>query len=128
MAEALLRWLGGGQFAVFTAETEPTRVNQLAVWAMVKLGLDIADARSKSVSEFIGQSFDYVITVCDDAQEQCPVFPDDTERIHWSYPDPSAATGTETERQHAFDLVAVDLMNRLRLWVEVAKREKAATA
>lgn len=128
MAEALLRWLGGPRFEVQSAGTAPTRDNPHAIAAMATLGLDITAARSKHVDEFVGQSFDYVITVCDDAQEQCPVSPGDTQRIHWSFPDPSAVQGTAEERQHAFDRVATDLIGRLRPWVEVARRVKTGTA
>jgi arsenate reductase len=128
MAEGLLRHLGGNAFEVASAGTEPTRLNPFAVQAMAKLHLDIAGARAKHVAEFVGQPWDYVITVCDDARERCPVFPGDTERIHWTYPDPSAVEGTDAERQHAFDVVAADLMSRLRLWIEVAKRVQAGTA
>ena len=95
---------------------------------MAELNLDISGARSKHVAAFVGRDWDYVITVCDDARERCPVFPGDVERIHWSFPDPSAIEGTEAERQHAFDVVAADLIGRLRPWVEVAQRVKAGTA
>jgi arsenate reductase len=128
MAEALLRHLGGGRFEVHSAGTEPSRVSPFAVRAMAKLNLDISGARSKHVAAFVGRDWDYVITVCDDARERCPVFPGDVERIHWSFPDPSAIEGTEAERQHAFDVVAADLIGRLRPWVEVAQRVKAGTA
>jgi len=128
MAEALLRWLGGPRFEVHSAGTAPSRVNPHAIAAMATLGLDITAARSKHVDGFVGQSFDYVITVCDDAQEQCPVFSGDTARIHWSFPDPSAVEGSADERQRAFDLVATDLIGRLRPWVEVAQRVKAGAA
>jgi arsenate reductase len=122
MAEALLRWLGGDRFEVSSAGTEPTQVNPRAVRAMARLDIDIGAARSKHVSEFVGRPFDYVITVCDDAREKCPVFPGDTERIHWTFPDPSTVEGSEEVRQRAFDTVATDLIGRLRPWIEVAKR------
>jgi len=128
MAEALLRSIGGDDFAVSSAGTAPTRVHPMAVRAMEHYHLDISAAQSKHVREFVGQAFDYVITVCDDAREECPIFPGDSERIHWSFPDPSAVSGTEAQRQHAFDVVAVDLLGRLRPWVEVARRAKAGTA
>jgi arsenate reductase len=128
MAEALLRHLGGDAFAVRSAGTEPTRVNPFAVRAMATWRLDIADARAKHVAAFVGRAWDYVITVCDDARERCPVFPGDVKRIHWSFPDPSAVMGTDAERQRAFDVVAADLMGRLRPWIEVARRVKAGTA
>jgi arsenate reductase len=128
MAEALLRWLGGDRFEVMSAGTDPTRVNPMAVRAMAKLGLDISRAESTHLSTYIGQDFDYVITLCDDARETCPAFPGDPERIHWSFPDPSAVQGSEVERQRAFDVVATDLTGRLRAWVEVAKRVKVGLA
>lgn len=128
MAEALLGWLGGPRFEVHSAGTAPTSVNPHAVAAMAKYGLDIAGARSKHVDEFVGQAFDYVITVCDDAAERCPVFPGGSQRIHWSLPDPSAVKGTAEERQRAFDQVAADLIDRLRPWIEIAQRAKAGAA
>src|ERR671938_160675 len=80
MGEGLLRSLGGGRFEVFSAGTRPSRVRPEAVEAMREVGIDISGQRSKSVGEFAGREFDYVITVCDNAREECPAFPGRTER------------------------------------------------
>src|SRR6476619_7402196 len=102
MAEALLRQIGGSRFEVYSAGTAATRVHPLAVRAMAEIGINISTVRSKSLTEFLGEQFDYVITVCDAASESCPIFPDAPHRIHWSFPDPSSATGRDDERLRAF--------------------------
>ena len=91
MAEGLLRHLGGDRFDVFSAGTRPAGLNPNAVTAMAEIGINIAGSRSKSVDEFAGQEFDYVITVCDNAKESCPIFPGGGARIHQSFEDPAAA-------------------------------------
>ncbi len=96
MAEGYLRHFAGDQFAVFSAGLEPSVVNPRAIQVMQEDGVDISQHTSKHVDQFIGQNFDYVITVCDGANERCPIFPGKTQRIHWSFEDPAAATGTET--------------------------------
>ena len=98
MAEGLLRHLGGDRFEVFSAGTEATRVRPLAIRAMAELGIDIADQESKTLDRYLQDRFDKVITVCDQANETCPVFFGVKERLHWSFPDPSAATGTDAEQ------------------------------
>lgn len=98
MAEGLLRDLGKGQFEVFSAGTEATHVRPLAIKAMAEKGIDISSQRSKVLTEYLGEPFDYVITVCDQANESCPVFPGARNRLHWSFPDPSKATGTEADQ------------------------------
>ena len=98
MAEGLLRHLGGARFAVFSAGTEATRVRPLAIRAMAELGIDIAGYESKTLERYLDQPFDKVITVCDQANETCPVFFGARERLHWSFPDPSAASGSEAEQ------------------------------
>lgn len=117
MAEALLRHVGGDHFEVYSAGTEPGRVHPLAIKAMDDIGLDISGHTSKSLNGFIGDEFDYVITVCDQANESCPIFPGDPNRIHWSFPDPSAVEGTEEERLKAFADIRDQLRMRLRTWV-----------
>lgn len=102
MAEGLLRALAGDRFAVFSAGTEVTHVRPLAIAAMSERGVDLTSHYSKSVAEFTNQAFDYVITVCDNAAETCPVFPNAQQRLHWSFSDPSAARGTEAERLAVF--------------------------
>jgi arsenate reductase len=91
MAEGLLRHLAGDCFEVFSAGTKPVGLNPNAVQVMAEIGIDIANHRSKSVDEFAGQQFDYLITVCDSAKESCPIFPGGGERIHRSFDDPAAA-------------------------------------
>lgn len=123
MAEGLLRFLGKDRFDVLSAGTAPGNVHPLAVRAMNEIGIDISTATSKHVDQFAGQDFAYVITVCDQANESCPIFPGDTKRIHWSFPDPSAATGSEEERMAAFRRVRDELRGRLRSWIPVATRQ-----
>lgn len=98
MAEALLRQLGGERFEAHSAGTEATRVRPLAIRAMAELGIDISSQESKTLDRYFNQPFDLVITVCDEANEACPIFPGAKERWHWSFPDPSKATGTEEEQ------------------------------
>ena len=117
MAEGLLRHLGAGRFEVFSAGTHPSRVNPLAIEAMREIGIDISHHRSKSVDEFLGQEFDYVITVCDKANANCPVFPGRTKRIHWGFDDPAAAEGDAGERLAVFRRVRDEIEERLRDFV-----------
>ena len=114
MAEGLLRHLANGGIEVESAGTAPSRVNPLAIEAMREIGIDISRHRSKSVEEFARQSFDVVITVCDNARESCPVFPGAPERIHWSYEDPAAVQGNHDEKLAAFRRVRNDLARRLQ--------------
>jgi arsenate reductase len=114
MAEGLLRHDGGDKFEVASAGVEPSHVRPQAIAAMRELGIDISGQRSKSVAEFAGQEFDYVITVCDNANERCPVFPGQTERIHWSFDDPAAATGDEAAQLAVFRRVRDEIRARLR--------------
>lgn len=95
MAEGLLKNMAGDRFEVFSAGTKPVGLNPNAVSALSEIGIDISGNRSKSVDEFAGQKFDYVITVCNNAKESCPIFPGEGERIHHSFIDPAAASSTE---------------------------------
>lgn len=117
MAEALLRSYGNGRFEVHSAGTEATRVNPYAIDVMHEIGIDISGARSKHLNEFIDQEFDYVITVCDAAAEACPMFPGNARRIHWSFPDPSAAEGGDEQRRQAFREVRDAAAEQLHKWV-----------
>jgi arsenate reductase (thioredoxin) len=118
MAEGLLRHFGGSAYEVHSAGSHPNGyVSPLAIEAMREIGIDISAHRSKSASEFEGRRFDTVITVCDSAAEQCPVFPGAPERIHWSIWDPSAATGPHEEKLAAFCRVRDDLASRLRTFL-----------
>ena len=123
MAEGLLRDMAGDRFEVFSAGTAPSRVHPLAVEAMRELGIDLSGHESKSVDSFAGQPFQYVITVCDQANESCPVFPAATERIHWSFEDPSAATGSEEERLRKFKTVRDAIRSRLESLVKSPSRD-----
>lgn len=124
MAEGLLRQLGGDRFEPHSAGTEATRVHALAVEAMKEVGADISNHQSKTLQGYIGQSWDYVITVCDRAKESCPVFPDDASHIHWSFDDPSAATGSEADRLRVFKRVRDEIAARLRTFVVLAGRAR----
>ena len=98
MAEGLLRHLAGERFEAYSAGTEATHVRPLAIRAMAALGGDISGQESKILDRYLGETFDAVITVCDQANESCPVFPGARSRLHWSFPDPSQATGSEDEQ------------------------------
>lgn len=113
MAEGLLRHAAGERFEVSSAGTHPTRVRPEAIDVMRELGIDISGQHSKSVDEFLGQTFDYVITVCDDAKESCPVFPARSRRIHWSIEDPAAVGGQEEQRLTSFRRARDELQARL---------------
>jgi len=114
MAEGLLRQDAGNVYEVFSAGTKPSHVRPEAIAVMREVGIDISGHRSKSVDEFAGQEFDYVITVCDNAKQSCPVFPGRTKRIHWSIEDPAAVQGSEEERLAAFRRIRDELRARLR--------------
>lgn len=114
MAEGLLRHDGGDEFEVESAGVEPSQVRPQAIEVMQEIGIDISGHRSKSIDEFAGREFDYVITVCDNANERCPVFPGKTERIHWSFDDPAAADGDESARVAVFRRVRDEIRGRLR--------------
>ncbi|HEX7831231.1 MAG TPA: arsenate reductase ArsC [Thermoanaerobaculia bacterium] len=124
MAEGLLRKLAGNQFKVFSAGTEQTSVRPLAIEAMREIGIDITGHRSKTLDEFAGQTFDYVITVCDRANESCPIFPAATQRIHWSFDDPTAATGTDEQKLRAFQTVRDAIQQRLRMFLIIANKKQ----
>ncbi|HUF16994.1 MAG TPA: arsenate reductase ArsC [Thermoanaerobaculia bacterium] len=118
MAEGLLRHLAGDRFETFSAGTEQTRVHPLAIRAMEDLGIDLTSHRSKMLDEYQGQDFDYVVTVCDRANESCPIFPGATKRLHWSFDDPSAAKGSDEERLEAFRKIRDEIKTRLTSWTE----------
>ena len=113
MAEGLLRHEAGDRFDVFSAGTHPTQVRPEAVAAMHEIGIDITRHRSKSIDEFAGQEFDYVITVCDHANQTCPVFPGHARRLHWSFEDPAAAPGSEEQRKAVFRRVRDEIRARI---------------
>ena len=118
MAEGLLRHDAANACEVFSAGTRPTRVRPEAITVMREVGIDISGQRSKSVDEFAGQDFDYVITVCDNAKESCPIFPVKTKRIHWSIQDPAVVQGSEEERLTAFRRARDELRTRLKAFTQ----------
>lgn len=122
IAEALLRDYGGADFEVFSAGTEVTQVSPLAIRVLADQGIDASGARSKSITEFLDQRFDYVITVCDRARETCPVFPGSDNTLHWGLDDPSEVEGTDEQRLAAFQQTLLEVSTRLRPFVEVALR------
>jgi len=113
MAEGLLRRLAGDRFEVHSAGTRPGGVRPEAVQVMREAGIDISGHRSKHVDEFAGRHFDYVLTVCDNAREACPVYPGQTTRLHRSFDDPAAVPGSEDERLAAFRRVRDQLRDYL---------------
>jgi len=113
MAEGLLRQLAGDRFEARSAGTEATRVRPLAIKAMEEIGIDISHQESKTLDRYLGEPFDYVITVCDDANEACPFFPGAQSRLHWSLEDPSRAEGSEEERLAVFRGVRDELEVRI---------------
>src|SRR3989338_6148905 len=105
MAEGFLRHMAGDRFEVFSAGVKPTAVNLLVIKVMAEIGIDISKHMSKSVMEFIDQNFDYVVTVCGNAQKTCPVFPGEHEKIHWDLEDPARSEEHTSELQSQFHLV-----------------------
>ena len=124
LAEALLRQRGGSAFEVHSAGTDPRGINPLTVRALAEAGIDASLARSKSVREFLDQPFDYVITVCDDARQACPVFPGAQVSLHWGHEDPAEAEGTEEERLAVFRRVLAALATRIDEFVPLATRDR----
>jgi arsenate reductase (thioredoxin) len=118
MAEGLLRHDAGDRFAVFSAGTKPGHVRTEAIAVMAELAIDLSGHRSKHVDEFSGENFDYVLTVCDTARENCPVFPAATRTIHHGYEDPAAFQGSEEERLAVFRRVRDEIREYLRSFPE----------
>jgi arsenate reductase len=121
MAEALLRSFGGSDFEAFSAGLDPRELHPLAIEAMREIDLDISHQRSKHLNEFLHTNFDYVITVCDRARDNCPTFPGDTVRIHWGFDDPAAA-GTLLECRRVFHRVRNEISERIRVWITVQRK------
>jgi arsenate reductase len=113
MAEGLLRHLAGDRFEVHSAGTEATSVRPEAIRAMAELGVDISGQGSKTLERYLGEPFDYVVTVCDAANEACPVFPGAKSRLHWSFRDPSQAGGSDEERLEVFRAVRDEILARI---------------
>lgn len=125
MAEALIRQHGGADFDVTSAGIEPNGVNPLTERVLDDAGIDHSWARSKSVNEFLGQPFDYVITVCDESRTVCPVFPGEKQTVlHWGYEDPAKAEGTEQQRLAAFEGTLVMMATRIAHFISLARRTR----
>jgi arsenate reductase len=127
MAEALLRHRGGDDFEVHSAGTEPKGINPLTLRTLAEVGIDASWARSKSVTEFFGQRFDYVVTVCDQARQSCPVFPGVHESLHWGYEDPAAVQGTDEQRMIVFRQVLTQIGERINQFILLVRRAAATT-
>ncbi len=124
MAEALMRHLSHGTIEAFSVGSHPAeRVHPLAVRVMERAGIDMSQAHPKHFEEFLGQHFDAIVTVCDRVREVCPVFPDDPERIHWSFPNPAEVTGSEDAQYRAFEQTLLQLTTRIRLLITVLERK-----
>jgi arsenate reductase len=117
MAEGFLRAMAGDRFEAGSAGTEKTSVNPLAIRAMAELGVDLSGHTSKVYEDVASEGWDFLITVCDDANERCPWVPGSVKRLHWSFADPSRATGTEEERLAVFRRVRDQIRERLTDWL-----------
>jgi arsenate reductase len=126
MAEGWLRHLGGPDFVVFSAGTDPKGVNPLSIQVMQEVGVDISGQTSKHLNLYLQDLFDFVITVCDKANEACPVFPGDVQRIHWSFDDPADPAIPEDQRLRTFRRVRDEIKQRITLFV-TAQRKATAT-
>jgi arsenate reductase len=116
MAEALLRNIAGDKYEVFSAGTHPKGIHPLTIEVLQQIDINIGNHTSKDLNTFVGQTFDYVITVCDRAKQACPVFPGSTP-IHWGFDDPAEATGSRKAQLKTFERVRDEILNRLRLFV-----------
>jgi len=125
MAEGLLRAASGERYETFSAGTEATRVRPEAVRVMDELGIDLRPHESKTVDRFVGERFDWVITVCDRAREACPNFPGGTRTLHWGFDDPAEASGSEDERIEVFRRVRDEIRDRLEAWLREASAADA---
>jgi len=114
MAEGLLRTLGGDRFEAFSAGAKPAgHVHPLAINAMHEIKIDISHHTSKSLDDFDGQKFDYLITVCDNAREACPTYAGAAKQLHWSFDDPAQATGNEEQKMAVFRRVRDEIRSRV---------------
>ncbi|MBS1258306.1 MAG: Arsenate reductase [Candidatus Scalindua arabica] len=121
MAEGLLKHFGNGEFEVYSAGLRPSYVHPLAIKAVAELVIDITKQYSKTVNEFIGQDFSYVITVCDGAKEFCPVFPGKYKALHWSIEDPASISGTEEEMMKVFRKALQNILENVKHFITTNK-------
>ena len=127
MAETLLRELGKGDFEAVSAGTDPQPIHPLTRVVMEELGYDLAGQYPKSLERYLGETFDFIITVCDKARDRCPNFPGDNVRIHWGFEDPAQAGGTPAEQLLRFRRVRNEIRTRLRPWMAVQRRRLRET-
>lgn len=118
MAEGVLRHCGSDKFDVESAGSEPSKVNETAIKVMDEIGIDISGHRSKHVKEFLGQHFNYIITVCDKANESCPVFPGTAVRLHWPFPDPPHSKEINEQVLNEFRKVRDLIKAQFKKWAE----------
>ena len=118
IAEALIKQMTFNRVKVISAGTDPVPVNPFAIHVMKEIGMDISENRSKSVNEFYNQIFDFVITVCDDAREKCPIFQGSHTKIHKSFEDPAQITGNDKVKIEAFRKVRDQIRNWLIEFIE----------
>ena len=123
IAEGMLRAWGGDRFEAFSAGTEATRVRPEAIEVMREIGIDIRDQRSKTIAPFLGEPFSWVVTVCDQAKESCPVIPGAARQAHWSIDDPSEVAGTDAERLDAFRTARDTIRDRVHMFLLAAGRD-----
>jgi arsenate reductase (thioredoxin) len=119
MAEGWLRHLAGDRFRAFSAGLQPSIVHPLAIDAMREIGVDISGQRSKDVASLLGRHFSHIITVCDRAQQNCPIFPGPSLREHWPIEDPATAEGSHEERMHVFRKVRDEIGERVHNFIEL---------
>ena len=126
MAEAFLRSLGGDQFEAFSAGLQPKGLNPLTVRVMEEIGCDLSGQRSKGIEEYLGKEhFHYLVTVCHDAEQNCPrLWPGVHERMHWSFEDPAAFQGNEAKKLAKFRQVRDQIQERIRVWIEEIHRAR----
>jgi protein-tyrosine-phosphatase len=124
MAEGILRHITAGRVVALSAGSAPSQLHPFAAQVLAARGIDIGAQRPKHLDEFMGQHFDYIVTVCDRVREACPTFPGDPERIHWSFPDPAATEGPPDVQIAAFEQIARQLATRIRYLLTLIEREK----
>ncbi len=127
LAEALTREMAGADFEVYSAGTEPNGVNPHTIRVLAEVGVDWSGARSKSVTEFLGEPFDYVVTVCDRARQVCPVFPGQHNTLHWGLEDPAEVEGSDDDKLEAFRRTRMEVAMRVRPFVELARKARRET-
>lgn len=119
MAEAFLRALGGDRYDAFSAGLEPKEIHPLTRQAMAEIGYDLSGHRAKALTEYLGKEhFGFLVTVCDRAEQKCPIFPGTGQRLHWPFDDPAAAEGSEEERLAIFRRVRDEIQARVAAWLQ----------